>query len=137
MAVSDHVAIDRWTGGASDHRLFSVLAPTTTVVWEPIRIGVDVAWLNRYATPNGTLALPLLLLVLRDLRDGWLSLGYGGTRGYGQIEVTDVAFIGNGLDAPWSSLAGRTLDSILADPSPDIAEAMAIWANTFQQEEAA
>jgi CRISPR/Cas system CSM-associated protein Csm3 (group 7 of RAMP superfamily) len=137
LGVSDHVAIDRWTGGAGEHRLFSVLHPDTTVAWEPIRIDVDVARLARYRRPDAPpvpLALPLLLLVLRDLRDGWLSLGYSGTRGYGQIEVTGVAFVGGGLDAPWSSLAGCTLDSILADPPAEVTAAMSAWAGTFQEE---
>lgn len=135
LAVSDHVAIDRWTGGASDHRLFSVLDPDSTVQWEPIRIEVDVARLTRHDTrpESTTAALPLLLLVLRDLRDGWLALGYGTTRGRGQIEVTEVTFHGTGLIGPWQSLADRTLDTILTDPPPDIVDAMTAWENLFQE----
>ncbi|MBF9129148.1 hypothetical protein I0C86_09175 [Plantactinospora sp. S1510] len=136
LGVSDHVAIDRWTGGAGEHRLFSVLDPDTSVTWEPIHIEVDVTRLDRSAASgpgSATLALPLLLLVLRDLRDGWLSLGYGGTRGRGQIDVTGVTFDGSGLSAPWQSLAGHTLDSILADPPSEVIEAMTAWADTFQE----
>ncbi|MFC8849723.1 MULTISPECIES: RAMP superfamily CRISPR-associated protein [unclassified Micromonospora] len=140
LAVSDHVAIDRWTGGASDHRLFSVLDPDATTAWEPIHLDVDVAHLDRQDTPeqraSAMLALPLLLLVLRDLRDGWLSLGYGGTCGRGQIEVTEVTFHGAGLSGAWQSLAGRSLDSVLSDPPPQIVEAMTGWATTFQEEAA-
>ncbi|WBC05331.1 RAMP superfamily CRISPR-associated protein [Micromonospora sp. WMMA1976] len=134
LGVSDHVAIDRWTGGAGDHRLFSVLDPASTVAWEPVRIDVDTAWLGRDGDDGSpTLALPLLLLLLRDLRDGWLSLGYGGTRGRGQIEVTGVAFDGDGLSGPWRALAGQTLDSILADPPQEVIDAMARWEHTFQE----
>ncbi|MFY1637872.1 RAMP superfamily CRISPR-associated protein [Solwaraspora sp. WMMB335] len=138
LDVSDHVAIDRWTGGASDHRLFSVLEPRPTVRWEPIRIEVDVARLARLAGSDprhesAAAALPLLLLVLRDLRDGWLALGYGSTRGRGQIEVTEVTFEGAGLTGAWQSLADRTLDTILADPPTDIVDAMATWENLFQE----
>ncbi|KXK58950.1 hypothetical protein AWW66_26900 [Micromonospora rosaria] len=137
LGVSDHVAIDRWTGGAGDHRLFSVLDPDTTVAWEPIRIEVDTTRLDGHRAPTGAtsgpLALPLLLLVLRDLRDGWLSLGYGGTRGRGQIEVTGVTFTGDGLSGPWQSLAGRTLDSILTDPPPEVIDSMTTWATAFQE----
>ena len=137
LGVSDHVAIDRWTGGAGDHRLFSVLEPDSTVGWEPISISVDVARLRRHPNPAGAapaaLALPLLLLVLRDLADGWLRLGYGGTRGRGHIEVTRVRFDGQGLDAPWQSLTGTTLDAVLADPPPDITAAMSSWAGTFEK----
>ncbi|WP_320064288.1 RAMP superfamily CRISPR-associated protein [Micromonospora sp. RTGN7] len=134
FTVSDHVAIDRWTGGASDHRLFSVLDPDAKTAWEPIRLEVDVARLTRHGRSDGaSAALPLLLLVLRDLRDGWLSLGYGGTRGRGQIEVTDVTFDGAGLDGSWQSLAGRTLDTILADPPEDVIAAMSTWKALFEE----
>src|SRR5690606_150101 len=34
---TDHVAIDRWTGGAAEARLFSVLEPAT-VTWEPLTL---------------------------------------------------------------------------------------------------
>lgn len=138
LDVSDHVAIDRWTGGASDHRLFSVLEPGSTVGWEPIRIEVDVA---RLAQLDGSdprhgstlAALPLLLLVLRDLRDGWLTFGYGSTRGRGQIEVIDVTFDGAGLTGAWQTLADRTLDTILTDPPPELVDAMTRWENLIQE----
>ncbi|HEY0697585.1 MAG TPA: RAMP superfamily CRISPR-associated protein, partial [Micromonospora sp.] len=137
LKVSDHVAIDRWTGGASDHRLFSVLDPDSTVAWEPIRIEVDVSRLDRHGasgeTVSASMALPLLLLVLRDLRDGWLSFGYGGTRGRGQIEVTGVTFDGAGMGGPWQALAGQDLDSILTDPPPEVLETMTTWENAFQE----
>ena len=136
LAVSDHVAIDRWTGGASDHRLFSVLEPATTTGWEPIQITVDVGRLHRYPTDTTPHALPLLLLVLRDLTDGWISLGFGGTRGHGQIEVTDITFDGAGLTTPWQALVGCTLASILADPPVEITDAMAAWADHLAQEAA-
>lgn len=138
--LSDHVAIDRWTGGASEGRLFSVLDPSVTVEWEPIRIVVDVDRLYRLAELPGTsppaLALPLLLLVLRDLRDGWISLGYGSTRGRGQIQVDDVTFEGERLPEPWGLLAGRTLDSVLASPPAEITATMAAWAERFTKEAA-
>lgn len=79
-------------------------------------------------------ALPLLLLVLRDLRDGWLSLGFGGTRGRGQVHVTEVTFSGGTLIGPWQALTGQTLDSILDSPPLEIAEGMAAWVGEFNQE---
>ncbi|ASW55507.1 RAMP superfamily CRISPR-associated protein [Plantactinospora sp. KBS50] len=137
LDVSDHVAIDRWTGGAADHRLFSVLDPAGTVAWDPIQIEVDTARLAASTDSAGAtsapLALPLLLLALRDLRDGWLSLGHGGTRGRGQIQVTEVTFAGDGLVEPWRSLAGNTLDAILADPPPQVEAAMTTWQSTFEE----
>lgn len=128
LSISDHVAIDRWTGGASDHRLFSVLDPATTMEWEPIHLEVDTTWLQRHPRPGtAAAACILLLLLLRDLRDGWLTLGYGGTRGRGQVQLTDVRFDGAGLPEPWSALAGKTLDDILDHPPAPIAEALKVW----------
>jgi CRISPR/Cas system CSM-associated protein Csm3 (group 7 of RAMP superfamily) len=137
LGVSDHVAIDRWTGGAADHRLFSVLDPAAGTAWDPIRLTLDVGRLTRASTRPGSsaLALPLLLLVLRDLTDGWLSLGYGGTRGRGQIEVTEIGFAGKGLGAGWQAVAGSTLGQILADPPPDVLAAMDAWAKEFTDQE--
>ena len=40
LRVSDHVAVDRWTGGPASGRLFSVLEPMGTA-WEPIKLSVD------------------------------------------------------------------------------------------------
>ncbi|MET7426947.1 RAMP superfamily CRISPR-associated protein [Dactylosporangium sp. NPDC005555] len=136
LTVSDHVAIDRWTGGAGDHRLFSALDPAATVTWEPIRIRIDLARLHRAADRqphSAVLALPLLLLLLRDLRDGWLTLGYGGTRGRGHLTVTGVTFDGAGLPAGWQHLTGRTLDDVLTDPPPEVTDAMTRWAHTFDR----
>ena len=137
LSVSDHVAIDRWTGGASDHRLFSVLEPRHRTEWEPISIDIDVTQLDRYGAAgiagSTALALPLLLLVLRDLRDGWLALGFGGSRGRGQIEVTGVTFDGAGLSTPWQALAGQTLDTVLTAPPPQVTAAMTGWADTFEE----
>lgn len=159
LGISDHVAIDRWTGGASDHRLFSVLEPAAGLPWEPMQITVDTARLDdaarldgtagsgagnsdaapnrKAATPLGArLALPLLLLVLRDLRDGWISLGFGGTRGRGQIAVTSIEFSGTGLAEPWQSLVGLDLDQIIDAPPAPVVEAMATWTSHFEAEAA-
>ena len=56
--------------------------------------------------------------MLRDLADGWLALGFGGTRGRGSVRVSRVAFTGDGLTGVWAGLAGRTLAEVIADP-PD------------------
>ncbi|MFT3945070.1 MAG: RAMP superfamily CRISPR-associated protein [Ancrocorticia sp.] len=97
LLVDDHVAISRWTGGASDGKLFAQVSvwprttpsspPDVTVaeyeVWEPIRLKVDLARLDSKAEA----AIMLLAFVLRDLCEGWISVGYGTTRGYGEIEA--------------------------------------------------
>ncbi len=145
LSVSDHVAIDRWTGGAADHRLFSVLDPAANTKWQPIQLTLDVERLTRAAASgkgqpkkgraHAELALPLLLLVLRDLRDGWLSLGFGGTRGRGQIEIDKISFNGIGLPEPWKSLIDQNLDdTFLENPPPKVVEAMAHWKAFFPEE---
>lgn len=122
IAQADHVAIDRWTGGAADGLLFTVAEPWN-VSWEPLDLRVDLTRL-RAALPapacsepdergadddrpdrvgvenNNTLtadqAVALLLLVLRDLRDGWVPLGGGTNRGCGDIRVTQLTVTDGG-----------------------------------------
>jgi Uncharacterized protein predicted to be involved in DNA repair (RAMP superfamily) len=84
MAQADHVALDRWTGGAANGRLYSVIEPYA-VAWEPIDIAVDLTRLDGDRT-----ALALLLLTLRDLAAGRIPLGASTNRGFGDIEVTKI-----------------------------------------------
>jgi CRISPR/Cas system CSM-associated protein Csm3 (group 7 of RAMP superfamily) len=124
--VVTHVAVDRWTGGAAENLLFSVLEPASAE-WAPIRMSVDARRARAPGDPDGEKALALLLLVLRDLADGWLALGFGGTRGRGSIAVSQVAFSGSGLPGAWAALAGRTLAEMIADPPAEIRAAFATW----------
>lgn len=81
-AAAMHVAIDRWTGGAADGALYSVLEPTDAT-WEPIELRID---LRRLPEPTERrAALVLLWLVLRDLRAGELPLGFAINRGMGAV----------------------------------------------------
>lgn len=93
LAVGDHVAIDRWTGGALDSALYSVLEPwqTQSGQWEPINLVVE---LQRIPAERRDAALGLLYLVCRDLCDGWFGIGYGTARGYGAIEAEPPQFAG-------------------------------------------
>ncbi|MUN41081.1 RAMP superfamily CRISPR-associated protein [Actinomadura litoris] len=91
---ADHVAIDRWTGGAADHLLFSVLEPHG-VDWEPIRLTVDLTRLGGHRN----VALALLLLVLRDLEQRRVPLGGMVNRGFGDVAIESIEFSGNG----WTS----------------------------------
>ncbi|GGO20280.1 hypothetical protein GCM10010116_40660 [Microbispora rosea subsp. aerata] len=93
MAQADHVALDRWTGGAADGRLFHVLEPYA-VDWAPIRLSVDLVRLG----DERDHALALLLLTLRDLAAGRIPLGALVNRGFGDIEVEVITLTGG----PWT-----------------------------------
>jgi CRISPR/Cas system CSM-associated protein Csm3 (group 7 of RAMP superfamily) len=131
LRITDHVAVDRWTGGAADNLLFSVLEPAAAN-WEPIRLRLDIRHLRRAGVRHSDeLVIALLLLVLRDLADGWLALGFGGTRGRGHVAIDEVRFSGRGLPSPWAVLQETTLRAVLASRPPQVEEAMAQWAATF------
>lgn len=121
--VVTHVAVDRWTGGAAENLLFSVREPAAAE-WEPLRMTVDV---TRPGDRDADAELALLMLVVRDLADGWLAVGFGGTRGRGTISVSRVSFTGSGLPGPWASLAGRTLAEVVAAPPPAVQRAFGSW----------
>lgn len=89
IETADHVAIDRWTGGAADGRLYRVLEPRR-VAWEPMRIELDMRRLESNEQVPADAATALLLLVLRDCRAGRVTFGYGTNRGLGDISVTDL-----------------------------------------------
>jgi len=84
-----HVAVDRWTGGAADGMLYSVLEPIG-VEWEEIGIQLDVKQLQNYDSSLVQPAITLLLLVLRDFANRKIPIGYGTNRGMGTIEVTEM-----------------------------------------------
>jgi CRISPR/Cas system CSM-associated protein Csm3 (group 7 of RAMP superfamily) len=98
---AQHVAIDRWTGGAARGRLFGVLEPHG-VAWAPLKL--DVA-LDRLPRALQLAALALLLLVLDDLAAGRLPLGYGTNRGFGAVTIEKITVeipdgAGPGLPGP-------------------------------------
>lgn len=84
LARADHVAIDRWTGGAADSLLYSAIEPRRCV-WQPIRLRFRAA---SGTAPEDTAALALLWLTLRDFCAGRIALGYGANRGYGDLRVS-------------------------------------------------
>ncbi|KGM14456.1 RAMP superfamily CRISPR-associated protein [Cellulomonas bogoriensis] len=115
------VALDRWTGGAADGALWTVVEPHLTGPgqWRPIELVLDL----ERAGDEAEAALALLLLVLVDLCEGWFGLGYGQTRGYGSVEV-DPGQVRFDLDpgtAPRSlaevaqELAGASLTGVRAN----------------------
>jgi len=125
---ADHVAIDRWTGGAADGLLFSGVEPTASAKWDPIEL--------RFRTTSQAdrqAAFALLWLVLRDLCDGRIPLGYAGNRGYGALKVNNIELEGLGLLG--SEKAGialpvndRRIDESQAEPLVDaLKDAWVAW----------
>jgi CRISPR/Cas system CSM-associated protein Csm3 (group 7 of RAMP superfamily) len=91
-----HVAVDRWTGGAAEHLLFATLElhPCGSgSPWEPMRLTLLP---NRLRGPGPGAALALLLLTLRDLARGLISIGFAGNRGMGVIRVEAIRYRGSG-----------------------------------------
>jgi CRISPR/Cas system CSM-associated protein Csm3 (group 7 of RAMP superfamily) len=91
--IHHHVAIDRWTGGASEGALYSVLAPAK-IEWEEMRLTLDF---GRIEKDSQLPALMLLLLTLRDVAENRLPFGFATNRGMGEIEVEEILFSGSGL----------------------------------------
>jgi len=91
---TEHVAIDRWTGGASDGRLFTEYEPHG-FAFALLRLR-----LRRDLLPAGVRdpATMLLLVTLRELVEGRLPLGGRTHRGYGAVTVSGVRLRGCGLD---------------------------------------
>jgi CRISPR/Cas system CSM-associated protein Csm3 (group 7 of RAMP superfamily) len=85
-----HVAIDRWTGGAAESRLFTV-QETTGVTWPPLVLELD---LHRVAEGRRRAAVTLLGVTIGLLLDGQLGLGHGTTRGLGEPEIESVTVTG-------------------------------------------
>ncbi len=106
---TDHVAIDRWTGGAAPGRLFSVLEPYG-VAWHPITLTLDLERLRAHPQTPAPAGLALLLLVLRDVKAGRVRFGYATHRGLGDITVNAVRLTGG----EWPT--GIELDDLLASP---------------------
>lgn len=89
-----HVAVDRWTGGAAESLLYTVLEPFG-VDWEPMRLCLD---LTRIQQDRGALAIMLVFLVLRDMAQGRLPLGFATQRGMGAIGIDRLVLSGRDLD---------------------------------------
>lgn len=105
-----HVAVDRWTGGAAESLLFSVLEPHG-LSWEPMRLRLD---LTRLVAREREPALALVLLVLRDLGQGRLPVGHASNRGMGAVEVRELEGSGADLGQGWEVLREFRLER--ADP---------------------
>ena len=97
------VAIDRFTGGALDKGKFDVIS-----LLEPefkIQIIMHEPTIE---------ALRLLLLIIRDIRDGYVSFGLGSSKGFGNVSVLSLSFH---LIKPNISTQPRKIDKIFEKAS--------------------
>ncbi|RMD64910.1 hypothetical protein D6833_03685, partial [Candidatus Parcubacteria bacterium] len=78
LKMLDFLAIDRFTGGGKDGAKFDALA-----LWKP------AFELRIYLENPEEWELGWLALVLRDLEEGWLSVGFGAAKGFGQVKLQD------------------------------------------------
>ncbi|MEK6285816.1 MAG: RAMP superfamily CRISPR-associated protein [Acidobacteriota bacterium] len=100
--MQDFLAIDRFTGGGADQFKFDALA-----LWRP-------AFRVRMHLENPEpWELGWLVLVLRDLRDGWLSVGFGAAKGFGRVHIptgdweAQLGFLGDdGFGLPVTTSSG-------------------------------
>ncbi|RME57581.1 hypothetical protein D6779_08385, partial [Candidatus Parcubacteria bacterium] len=76
LKMLDFLAIDRFTGGGKDGAKFDALA-----LWKP------TFTLRLYLENPEEWELGWLALVLRDLEEGWLSVGFGAAKGFGQVKL--------------------------------------------------
>ena len=88
MRHATRVAIDRWTGGAAERALYSLLEPHEGK-WEELVLEVDPIRLPP-AEPWRSATLALLMLTLRELAQERVPLGFGTNRGLGAIEVERI-----------------------------------------------
>ena len=98
FSINHHVAIDRWTGGAAEGALYSLLAPSK-VEWEEMRLTLDFDRLKGVELP----AL-MMLLTLRDVAENRVPFGFATNRGLGEIAVERIEIVGQDLTDEWKAL---------------------------------
>ena len=102
-----HVAVDRWTGGAAENFLYTNLEPFN-VPWEPMEWAIDFDRMP-ISESDSLAGAALLLLLLRDLSNRKIPLGYGTNRGLGTLRIKQVSFeIRGEVPSPLEALAGTT-----------------------------
>jgi CRISPR/Cas system CSM-associated protein Csm3 (group 7 of RAMP superfamily) len=119
-----HVAVDRWTGATAESMLYTVLEPHRAE-WEPLELEVN---LRRLRDAEELPAVALLLVVLRDLAQGRLPLGFATHRGMGAVEVKSVTITPQSADAPLDGLGSVTVSNHgLANVPPALNQAWRRW----------
>lgn len=121
---TDHVAIDRWTSGAADKKLFSVLEPHD-VRWGDLEIRIDA---KKMPGSSGLAAVAGLVLALQALHEGSIGLGWGINRGHGSLRVSSMS-VTSGGDLGEIRLAqvgaGDNLLSLMRRAAPEATAALA------------
>ncbi len=79
----DHVAIDRFTGGASDRKKFDAK------ICRDAKFKVTLTFNSCVNSDEAKWMAGLLVLAIRDLNDGIIRLGSGRSKGYGKMNVAD------------------------------------------------
>lgn len=125
-----HVAIDRWLGSAAESMLYTVLEPHRTE-WEPLTLEVN---LQRLPDDLQLPALALLLLVIRDLANDRLPLGFATHRGMGTIQVTNFTVETHDVEGELTQLSATELKNGEYDKLPEMLNtAWSDWAKSKQE----
>lgn len=97
--LMDGVSIDRFTGGAVEAALFDFKLLMNATFKGRIMIEV---------TKDNIWYLPILYLVIRDIREGDLSFGFGRTKGWGRAASFDIDIKDKNLPDDWAKLVSGT-----------------------------
>lgn len=125
LKMLDFLAIDRFTGGGAEGAKFDALA-----LWKPafaLRLHLE----NPEPWELGWLAL-----VLRDLTEGWLQVGFGAAKGFGRIRLQDwTATFGylTPADAPAVAALGLSSQRSGVYTAVQVTAATADWQALAQQ----
>ena len=118
LPSQEFVAIDRFTGGAADSRKFATNYLDRPTVKGRIRVQL-IPRVHRTSSgkaKSGFRAssrvvkaadLGLLALLMRDLAEGDVPLGYGKTKGYGACRIAAATLALEGGSAAWRRLGDR------------------------------
>jgi CRISPR/Cas system CSM-associated protein Csm3 (group 7 of RAMP superfamily) len=99
FSIGEHVAIDRWTGGASDGALYTVLEAHSPEFGQ-VCFTVNPARIPHHIRKP---AIALLYLLVSELIDGYVPLGFGVNQGNGDVAATNVRWIGLESFTEWAA----------------------------------